>query len=136
MPEATGPVFDDLDDAIESLGNGVGHAGADECEHGILVASDGMDERAQRLQTAKQCAFGPLLEEALRGPGCSISPEVLELFFQAPCAVDSSVVLVERFEASSIAPASIRRMAVEQPPQPFECLAVVPCGFPPLFFAN
>ncbi len=54
MTEATGPILNDLDDAIEALGNGVGYAGADEGQHRIMVAPEGMDELAQRLQTTER----------------------------------------------------------------------------------
>ena len=87
MAEATGPVFDDLYDAIESFSNSVGHAGVDEGQHGVLVAPEGMDELAQRLQATEQGALGPLLQEPLCRPGCLVGPEVLELFFQAPGAM-------------------------------------------------
>ena len=61
IAEATGTILDDLDDAIESFSNGVGHAGADEGRHGIVVAAEGMDELAQRLQATEQGVLFPSL---------------------------------------------------------------------------
>lgn len=103
MSEAAGLI---LGEAIEPFGNVVGHAGADENQHGILVAAEGMDELAQWLQAPEQCTFAPLRQEALRGSGRLLGPEVLEFVFQAPGAVDPWVVLVERLEVAGIAPRS------------------------------
>lgn len=109
MPEAAGPI---LGEAIEPFGNVVGHAGANEGQHGILVAVEGMDELAQWFQAPEQCTFAPRRQKALRGPGCLRGPEVLEFVFRAPGAADPWVVLVERLEVVGIAPRWVQGMAV------------------------
>lgn len=103
VPETAGAVLDDSDDAIDTFSDGIGCPGIDEGHHGLLMFSQGMDKLAHGRQSAEQSAFGPALQKALGGPGCLEVPELLELLFQAPGAIDPAVVLVERPEIPCLA---------------------------------
>ena len=54
IAESTGSILDDLDDAVEAFGDGVGKAGADESQYTGIVSAQGVDELAQGIQTTSE----------------------------------------------------------------------------------
>ena len=53
--ESTGSVLDDLDDPIESFGDGVGQMSGDEGDNFFAVFSEGIDEFPHGFETSSEC---------------------------------------------------------------------------------
>ena len=71
MSEAAGAILDDLDDTVDTFGNGVGHSGFDEGKDASLVTACCGDEPAQWFEAAAQGRGSPALEESHCGPRVS-----------------------------------------------------------------
>ncbi len=136
IPESTGAVLNDFNDAIEPLGYCIGESRTDKGQDLGKVSTDCADELLQRFQSATESSCSPTLEESFGGTGICIIPELLELILQSPRSVDTVVGSLESFECAGVFSRSGGRMAVKEPSQTFERLPLVGAGPAPLLLAH
>ena len=102
--KSAGAVLDDLDDAVEAFGDGVGKSCVHECEDAEEVLAKRSDELPQWFKAASERRRRPAFKEAFGSPGCTVFPERLELVLEPPGSVDAVVGLLQRLERPGILP--------------------------------
>ena len=113
--KSAGSVLDNLDDSVESLGNGICQARVDECQDSIVVPLYGPHKLFHWRQAASSYSCHPALDKSFCSPSCIVVPETFKLVFQAPCSVDPPVAFVQRSECSGILSGTSRGMAIQKP---------------------
>ena len=111
--ESAGPILDNLNDAVEALGDGIGESRSDEGEYAIVVLSQGVDELAHGFQPASKGRCHPVFNEAFGSPRSLVLPELLEFILELPRSVDAAIGLVERPQRLRVFAGASRRMTIQ-----------------------
>ena len=120
VSKAAGPVFHDLQDAIDSLCLGVGKPCLDEGQDVLLKLSEGRDKFPYELESAFQGFCRPFPEETLRGTSIRIFPKMFELVFENPSSVDAVIRVFELIDSSGISLRPCGRVSEQKPADLFE----------------
>jgi len=130
-------IFNHTNDAIDSFANSIGQTCAYECDDIPQVVSKCFDEAAQGFKSTLEGGCHPSFDEALGSTGIGVFPEGFELIFKNPGSPDTAVTLSQRVEHATLGWGAVCRVAIQQPPQPLDGLALC-CvlEFAPLVFAH
>jgi hypothetical protein len=110
-----GTIHHHTDDPIEVLGGCVSKSRVSEGKDIVDRLPERANKLAQRFESVLEGGDRPLFQKALRLPGCFIIPELIELIFQHPSAVDSAVTLAQRIEYRRLGFGAIPGMREQQP---------------------
>ncbi len=95
VPKATGIGLDELDSTVEAFGTGVADSVLAEVEQSLLVAPEHLDYLFDWLQLAAHRVVRPGLEEALGSTLVAVTPELGEVFLDAPGPAGFQIELVQ-----------------------------------------
>ena len=113
--KSAGTILHHPDDPIEALGGRVGESRVREGKDIVDMFPERVDKLAQRFESALEGGGRPLLQKALRPPGCLIIPELIELVLQHPSAVDPAVTLAQLIKYPRLGFGAIPGMREQQP---------------------
>lgn len=134
--EAGGAVLGDLDDAVDAFSDRVGQGAFDEGNDIVIVVPQGADEGSKRWQAASEGGGHPALEEGLGAGEIAVAPELFELVFQDPRAVDAAVAAGESVERAGVRLGAAGRAHAEQPAQALDGSALLGPELAPLLLAH
>jgi len=130
------PVFNDFDNTVKVLTNGIGQLPVGEGDDVIEVISQCVDELAQRGDTTTQRGGHPAFEKLLRRGRIAIIPDVFELVLEHPGAVDTAIGVAQTIEESGMSLGAISGVHAEQPSQSLDRLTTLGIESTPLFLAH
>jgi len=130
-----GSVFDDFDDPVKALPDGVGQIPVDIGENILEVVSQGSDKLTQRGNAASQGSGRPSFEELLRRAAVAVIPEVLELILEHPSAMDATIGITQIVEKAGMPLGAISGVHGKQPAHPLDRLASLGVEVAPLFLS-
>ncbi len=108
-----GPVFNDFDNTVKALTDGIGQVPVGEGDDVIEVISYRTDELAQRGNTTTQRGGYPAFEELLRRGTITIIPDVFELVLEHPGAVNAAIGVAQAVEEAGMSLGAISGMHAE-----------------------
>jgi len=123
---SAGAVFDNLDDAIESFGDGVDQIVLDKGEDVVEVRLQRADDPAHRGDAASQGGGHPRAQELLSGALVDEAPELSELILQHPGAMNTAIRMAQAIERAGLALGALGRVPAQQPAQALDRLALFP----------
>ena len=136
IPEATGPVLDDLDDPVQPLADGISQTGIDVGNDPVTVLFEGAHKGPDGFDSAFQSGCHPTLEKPFGGPPCFVFPESLEFILEDPRTVNTAVAIAQSLEGGSLVWGTVGRMLVKEPSKPLEGFPFVSSGLAPFFLAD
>ena len=101
-PESGSAILDNLDDPIDAFANCIGQRSLDECDDIVEMFAQRRDKGSQRGYAASECIRRPSFEESLGGGLRAEVPEVLELVFEYPGAVNATVGLTQPIQEAGM----------------------------------
>ncbi len=107
------PVFDNFDNTVKALANGIGQVSVDKGKDVLEVISQCADKLAQRGNAASQGTGYPMFEELLCRGTIAVIPEVLEFILEYPGTMDATIGVAQAIQEAGIPLGAISGMHTE-----------------------
>ena len=109
-PESRGAILQDLEQTVDAFAHRIGQRPFNESEDVVEVVTQGRDKPPERGEAASESRGHPALQESLGGSWVLEVPEMVELIFEHPGAVNVSIGGPQPIEKPRVALGTVTRM--------------------------